>query len=87
MAKIVYGKRNTATVDSIYDYGSITEKAIWNYANSLGVNIIRVRANKERYETTTGDTFEGYHSGKVSIYNPINSTKIIWRLIKFPSSS
>jgi len=25
MAKIVYGKRNTATVDSIYDYGSITE--------------------------------------------------------------
>ena len=69
MAKIVYGKRNTATVDSIYDYGSITEKAIWNYANSLGVNIIRVRANKERHETTTGDTFNGYHSGKVSIYN------------------
>jgi hypothetical protein len=68
MAKIVYGKRNTTTVDSIYDYGSISEKAIWNYANSLGVNIIRVRASKERYETTTGDTFNGYHSGKVSIY-------------------
>ena len=68
MAKIVYGKRNTTTVDSIYDYGSISEKAIRNYANSLGVNIIRVRANKERYETTTGDTFNGYHSGKVSIY-------------------
>ena len=68
MAKIVYGKRNTTTVDSIYDYGSISEKAIWNYANSLGVNIIRVRANKERYETTTGNTFEGYHAGKVSIY-------------------
>jgi len=68
MAKIVYGKRNTTTVDSIYDYGSISEKAIWNYANSLGVNIIRVRANKERHETTTGDTFNGYHSGKVSIY-------------------
>ena len=68
MAKIVYGKRNTTTVDSIYDYGSISEKAIWNYANSLGVNIIRVRASKERYETTTGDTFNGYHAGKVSIY-------------------
>ena len=68
MAKIVYGKRNTTTVDSIYDYGSISEKAIWNYANSLGVNIIRVRASKERHETTTGDTFNGYHSGKVSIY-------------------
>ena len=68
MAKIVYGKRNTTTVDSIYDYGSISEKAIWNYANSLGVNIIRVRANKERHETTTGVTFNWYHSGKVSIY-------------------
>ena len=68
MAKFVYGKRNTKTVNSIYDYGSITEKAIWNYANSLGANIVRIRANKERYETTTGDTFDGYHSGKVSIY-------------------
>ena len=65
MAKIVYGKRNTATVDSIYDYGSITEKAIWNYANSLGVNIIRVRANKERNETTTGETVEEYNEDKV----------------------
>ena len=68
MAKYVYGKRDTKTVKSIYDRASIGEKAIWNFANSLGVNIVRVRKNKERNETTVGDTFVGYHSGKVSIY-------------------
>lgn len=68
MAKYVYGKRDTKTVKSIYDRATIGEKAIWNFANSLGVNIVRVRKNKERYETTVGDTFLGYHAGKVSIY-------------------
>ena len=68
MAKYVYGKRDTKTVKSIYDRATIGEKAIWNFANSLGVNIVRVRKNKERNETTVGDTFLGYHSGKVSIY-------------------
>ena len=68
MAKIVYGKRDTKTVVSI-DKAPQSIQTLWNQANSLGVNIVRVRANKERYETTTGDTFEGYHSGKVSVYN------------------
>jgi hypothetical protein len=68
MAKYVYGKRDTKTVKSIYDRATMGEKAIWNFANSLGVNIVRVRKNKERYETTVGDTFLGYHAGKVSIY-------------------
>jgi hypothetical protein len=68
MAKYVYGKRDTKTVKSIYDRATMGEKAIWNFANSLGVNIVRVRKNKERYETTVGDTFVGYHTGKVSIY-------------------
>ena len=68
MAKYVYGKRDTKTVKSIYDRATMGEKAIWNFANSLGVNIVRVRKNKERNETTVGDTFLGYHSGKVSIY-------------------
>ena len=67
MSKIVYGKRDTKTVVSI-DKAPQSIQTLWNQANSLGVNIVRVRANKERYETTTGDTFEGYHSGKVSIY-------------------
>ena len=68
MAKYVYGKRDTKTVKSIYDRATMGEKAIWNFANSLGVNIVRVRKDKERNETTVGDTFVGYHSGKVSIY-------------------
>ena len=68
MAKYVYGKRDTKTVKSIYDRATMGEKAIWNFANSLGVNIVRVRKDKERNETTVGDTFLGYHSGKVSIY-------------------
>ena len=68
MAKIVYGKRDTKTVVSI-DKAPQSIQTLWNQANSLGVNIVRVRANKERYETTNGDTFFGYHAGKVSIYN------------------
>ena len=68
MAKIVYGKRDTATVVSI-EKAPQSIQTLWNELNFLGVNIARVRANKERYETTTGDTFNGYHSGKVSIYN------------------
>jgi hypothetical protein len=68
MAKIVYGKRDTKTVVSI-DKAPQSIQRLWNQANSLGVNIVRVRANKERYETTQGDTFFGYHAGKVSVYN------------------
>ena len=47
MAKYVYGKRDTKTVKSIYDRATIGEKAIWNFANSLGVNIVRVRKIKK----------------------------------------
>jgi hypothetical protein len=68
MAKIVYGKRDTATVVSI-EKAPQSIQTLWNELNILGVNIARVRASKERHEITTGDTFEGYHSGKVSIYN------------------
>ena len=68
MAKIVYGKRDTATVVSI-EHAPHSIKRLWNASNALGVNIVRVRAGKERYEITKGDTFNGYHAGKVSIYN------------------
>ena len=68
MAKIVYGKRDTATVVSI-ENAPQSIQTLWYQLNFLGVNIARVRASKERYEITTGDTFDGYHAGKVSIYN------------------
>ena len=66
--KYIYGKRDTKTVVSI-EKAPQSIQTLWNELNFLGVNIARVRASKERYETTTGDTFDGYHSGKVSIYN------------------
>ena len=53
MAKIVYGKRDTATVVSI-EKAPQSIQTLWNASNVLGVNIVRVRANKERYETTAG---------------------------------
>lgn len=66
--KYIYGKRDTKTVVSI-DKAPQSIQTLWYRLNFLGVNIARIRANKERYEVTTGDTFNGYHVGKVSIYN------------------
>ena len=68
MSKIVYGKRDTATVVSI-EKAPPSIRSLWARANTLGVNIMRVRANKRRYDIQTGDTFLGYHGGKVSIYS------------------
>ena len=68
MAKIVYGKRDTATVVSI-EKAPPSIRSLWARANTLGVNIMRVRANKRRYDIQTGETFLGYHGGKVSIYS------------------
>ena len=68
MSKIVYGKRDTATVVSI-EKAPHSIQSLWTRANTLGVNIIRVRANKRRYDIQTGETFLGYHGGKVSIYS------------------
>ena len=66
--KYIYGKRDTKTVVSI-DKAPQSIQTLWYRLNFLGVNIARIRANKERYEVTTGDTFNGYHAGRVSIYN------------------
>ena len=68
MSKIVYGKRDTATVVSI-EKAPPSIRSLWARANTLGVNIMRVRANKRRYDIQTGETFLGYHGGKVSIYS------------------
>ena len=68
MSKIVYGKRDTETVVSI-EKAPPSIRSLWARANTLGVNIMRVRANKRKYDIQTGDTFLGYHGGKVSIYS------------------
>lgn len=72
MAKIVYGKRDTKTVVSI-DNAPLSIQALWNTANALGVNIVRVRANKQRNEKTVGDTFFGFHKAKVSVYQQLGN--------------
>ena len=66
--KYIYGKKDTKTVVSI-DKAPQSIQTLWYRLNFLGVNIARIRAKKERYEVTTGDTFNGYHAGRVSIYN------------------
>lgn len=72
MSKIVYGKRDTATVVDIRK-APRSLQAVWDKANTLGVNIVRVRANKERNEKTVGDTFFGFHKAKVSVYQQLGN--------------
>ena len=67
MSKIVYGKRDTATVVDIRK-APRSLQAVWDKANTLGVNIVRVRAIHNRDEHTLGDTFLGFHKAKVSVY-------------------
>ena len=72
MSKIVYGKRDTATVVDIRK-APRSLQAVWDKANTLGVNIVRVRANKQRNEKTVGDTFFGFHKAKVSVYQQLGN--------------
>ena len=43
-------------------------QAIWNQAHSFGANIVRVRAEKNRFGADTGRTFNSFHHEKVSVY-------------------
>jgi hypothetical protein len=65
--KITYSKKGSKTTTPISD-APYSVKAVWNKANSLGINIVRVRSAKERYEVTKGETFVGWHGGKTSLY-------------------
>jgi len=65
--KITYSKKGSKTTTAISD-APYAVKAVWHKANSLGINIVRVRSAKERYEVTKGETFVGWHGGKTSLY-------------------
>ena len=56
---------------------------IWQSASLLGVNVLRVRVYENRNEITKGNTFNGYHQGKVSIYtqksNPLKKHALWFR--------
>ena len=68
MSDITYTNKGSATTLKIAE-APLSVQKIWQSASLLGVNILRVRVHKERYETTKGSTFNGYHNGKVSIYS------------------
>ena len=65
--KITYSKKGSKTTTPI-SQAPYSVKAVWHRANDLGINIVRVRSDKERYEVTKGDTFVGWHGGKTSLY-------------------
>ena len=67
MSKTIYSRNGSATTESI-DNASPTVRAIWNQAHKFGANIVRVRAEKNRFGTDTGRTFNSFHHGKVSVY-------------------
>ena len=70
MNKYTYTVRGSKTTTAIAE-APRSVQAVWNEASVLGINIIRVRKEKERYETTKGRTFFGYHAGLVSLYQQL----------------
>ena len=89
MSNITYTRKGSATTRKIADAPQ-SIKAVWNQASDLGVNVLRVRVAQERNELTQGNTFDGFHQGKVSLYkqrtNPIDK---LWfrRFVKLNESN
>ena len=67
MSKLIYSRNGSETTESI-DNASPMIKAIWSQAHSFGANIVRVRAEKNRFGADTGRTFNSFHHGRVSVY-------------------
>ncbi len=67
MSKLIYSRNGSATTKSIRNASPMIQ-TIWNQAHSFGANIVRVRANLDRFGNDTGKTFNSYHHEKVSVY-------------------
>ena len=67
MSKLIYSRNGSETTESI-DNAQPQIRAIWNQAHRFGANIVRVRAEKNRFGADTGRTFNSYHHEKVSVY-------------------
>jgi len=67
MSKLIYSRNGSETTKSIKDASPMIQ-AIWNQAHSFGANIVRVRAEKNRFGADTGRTFNSFHHEKVSVY-------------------
>tara|TARA_B100000029_G_C16914270_1_gene718898 strand:+ start:235 stop:510 length:276 start_codon:yes stop_codon:yes gene_type:complete len=67
------------TYSENYQPNTLKYKAIWFVGNILGINVIRIRSTKNRYEFTKGNTFSGVHVGKVSFYKELTKPyKELW---------
>ena len=89
MSDITYTNKGSATTQKIAE-APLSVQKIWQSASLLSVNILRVRVHKERYETTKGATFNGYHNGKVSIYSQRSNPLLpLWfrRFVKLGESN
>ena len=89
MSDFTYTNKGSATTLKIAE-APLSIQKIWQSASLLGVNILRVRVHKERYETSKGATFNGYHNGKVSIYSQRSNPLIpLWfrRFVKLGESN
>ena len=67
MSKLIYSRNGSETTESIND-AQPQIRAIWNQAHNFGANIVRVRAEKNRFGADTGRTFNSFHHGLVSVY-------------------
>ena len=67
MSKLIYSRNGSETTKSIKDASPMI-KAIWAQAHGFGANIVRVRAEKNRFGADTGRTFNSFHHEKVSVY-------------------
>ena len=86
MSKLIYSRNGSATTQSIKN-ASPTIQALWNQAHSFGANIVRVRAEKNRFGADTGRTFNSFHNGKVSVYkqkNQVHENNALYFAQKIP---
>ena len=63
---ITYTNKGSATTTAISNAPTEVQK-FWKLCDKENVSIARVRKLKDRYEYTSGDTFDTTHVGKVSL--------------------
>jgi hypothetical protein len=86
MSKLIYSRNGSATTKSIRNASPMIQ-AIWNQAHGFGANIVRVRAEKNRFGADTGRTFNSFHNGKVSVYkqkNQVHESNALYFAQKIP---
>ena len=70
MSKTTYTIRGSKTTTAI-KYAPQSVQRLWLHSTGQGINVLRVRAVKERTERTKGKTFFGFHKAKVSAYQQL----------------